>query len=51
MNKNTILRTSAVLFAEDSKNINPTIIKRKMIESVFLELENKTIQYKYFIKD
>lgn len=43
MNKNTILRTSAVLFAEDSKNINPTIIKRKMIESVFLELENKTI--------
>lgn len=43
MNKNTILRTSAVLFAEDSKNINPTIIKRKMIESVFLELENKTV--------
>jgi hypothetical protein len=43
MNKNTILRTSAVLFAEDSKNINPTIIKRKMIESIFIELENRRI--------
>jgi hypothetical protein len=43
MNKNTILRTSAVLYAEGSKKIDPTIIKRKMIESIFLEIDNKKV--------
>ena len=43
MNKNTILRTSAVLYAEDSRDVNPVIIKRKMIESIFIEIDNKKV--------
>ncbi|WP_010664410.1 hypothetical protein [Marinilabilia salmonicolor] len=44
MNNSTILRTSAILFAEDSENINPVIIKRKMIEGIFLELDNRKLK-------
>jgi hypothetical protein len=43
MDVKTIIRTSAIIYAEEAKSISSKTIQRKIIESVFVENENKQL--------
>ena len=43
MNNKNITRTAAIIFSEESSSIKSTTVQRKIIESIFVENENKEL--------
>lgn len=51
MNNKNIIRTAAIVFSEENTTLKTTTVQRKIIESVFVENENKELTFDSIIDE